>query len=310
MKTQPLICVLLMALLGCGEAPVGETGAEVGLALTKLRIRDATPADLRPVTIASSDLEGALRLALALEGMTPTATPARWLLGPVGPQSGWSLSISARAVYGVATRDGLADVVTPGEAKAVWTAEARIRAPGQRTAVTYSIEAEAGHPFSGDARALGKALGRHLGTAALVLAERLANRLVMLSKTAPELISLVGDDLPETRFAAVEQLAQLRAVDAVPALAQRLRDEPEFSIKLRVIGALAEIGDPRAADALISAADPKNRELLGACVDALSVVGGQRVDDFLEILASHDAPDIREMVEAARARRGRLGGQP
>ncbi len=301
---------LLVGVLGCGETTGGATDEERGLALQRVRVRDATPAELRPVTMSAAELDAFLRLALALEGVTSTKTPGRWLLGHIGPEPGWSLSISAGVVYGVATREGLAEVVTDGEVKAVWTAEARVRAPGRRDAVTYALEAESSGPFSGDARALRTALGRQIGASAVRLAERLGNRLVVVSKTAAELIALTSAPTSEMRFAAVEQLAQLRAKEAVPTLAKRLREEPEAGIKLRVIGALAEIGDPRAAEALIAAADPKDRELLGACIDALSVVGGRRVDDFLDILASHDAPDIREMVEAAQARRGRLGETP
>jgi len=307
MKMRGAWIVLLVAFLGCGDPPTTQGGEETGLVLKRVRVRDSTPPDLRPVTLQTADLEAFLRLALALEGVTTDRTPARWLLGPIGPQAGWSVSVSARVVYGIATREGLAEVVTNGEVKAVWTAEARILAPGRRDAVTYAIESESSGAFAGDKATLRSMLATHVGTAAVVLAERLAHRLVMLSKSAADLVGLISSPIRETRFAAVEQLAQLRATEAVPSLADRLREEPEASIKLRIIGALAEIGDPRAADALISAADPKNRELLGACIDALSVVGGQRVDDFLEILASHDAPDIREMVEAAQARRARLG---
>ena len=73
-------------------------------------------------------------------------------------------------------------------------------------------------------------------------------------------------------------------------------------MKHRLIGAFAEIGDRRAAPVLIGLADTGDREMLHSILEALGVIGGDRVEDFLDILAMHDASFIREMVESARGR--------
>ena len=310
MSSKFVLIGLSVAIAACAGPAEAPATAPTGLALKRLRVKDATPPELRPIALEIVDLEGVVRLALGLEGVTERQTPGRWLFGPGAFESGWSLSISARVVYGVATREGLAETISAGEAKAVWTAEARVRAPGRPEPVTYYVDAEAGGAFAGDGPALRRQLADHVAAAAVQLAERISSRVTMVKKGPSELLTLLDAAASKTRLAAVEQLAQLRAKVAVPALAKRLTDETEQVIRLRIVGALAEIGDPRAASALISAADPKDRALLRACVDALSVVGGQRVDDFLDVLASHDAPDIREMVEAAQARRAqRRGGR-
>ena len=85
-------------------------------------------------------------------------------------------------------------------------------------------------------------------------------------------------------------------------LAARVAIEEDREVKLRLIGAIAELGDERAAQALISIADTRDREMLGAVLDALSSVGGERVQEFLGILSMHDSAQIRDMVESARRR--------
>ena len=93
-----------------------------------------------------------------------------------------------------------------------------------------------------------------------------------------------------------------RESTAVEAIASQLRIEKNRDVKHRMIGALSEIGDEKAAQALIHLADPRDRETLAAILDALTVVGGQRVDDFFDILSMHDASDVRELVSDARRR--------
>jgi len=69
----------------------------------------------------------------------------------------------------------------------------------------------------------------------------------------PTLISVLGYNNPEAAVAAVEGLVQLGEV-AVPPLLERL-DDYNYGARAYSFRALAAIGDPRALDALLSAAE-------------------------------------------------------
>lgn len=137
------------------------------------------------------------------------------------------------------------------------------------------------------------------------MVQRLLTRTAVVGLKAQALTQRLADADWVVRLAAVEQLAVLRDPSTVGALASHAKTEQNREVLLRLIGVLGELGDDRAAQALIGLANPRDREMLRGVLDALSVVGGERVTDFFDILASHDAPDVREMVEEARSRLAR-----
>lgn len=295
-RAAPLLLVLLAA---CSKSPPpaapAPDAAPPSAVVTRLRVLDATPPTHRPVALDRAALEAALTKALTAEGLT-VQPGAR-------PDDVWRVAVEARVVYGIALDDGLADSVRPGEGKAVWEMELKLRPPGTIEAMHGWLEASDAAPFAGaDEAALRAALEAHVKAPLPRLARGLKRQVDVLGRDVPGLVDALSDDDPDVRQAAAGRLGMLRATAAVPALAARIEQEKHRAALLRMVGALSEIGDDRAAEALIGLANPRDRELLRAVVDALSVVGGKRVEDFFDILSSHDAADVRAMVQQARSR--------
>ena len=129
------------------------------------------------------------------------------------------------------------------------------------------------------------------------------------SRPAENLVKLLESYPLRADSSILERLAQLRVVAAVPALVHQLNQSQSSDLRLRIIGVLAEIGDESAADGLMRAANPRDREEFSAILVAVSTIGGQRVADFLEIFAQHDSLGVRAMVEEAQERLRRRHGQ-
>lgn len=299
------VVALALTLAACskGEPVAVDAGPlpPARIVVTHLEVLDTTPPQLRPATIPQAKLQSMVQ---------QTLTDAGLLLNTPPSPSTWRATISARATYGLTTGDGLLGTVAPGDARVVWGVEVELKAPGRSEASHAWFQGEASAPFAGTkAAALQVALTAQARAALAPVTAGLTARREVMSLRTPALIERLTAKHAATRLAVVDRLAELRAKEAVPALATLAGAEPDRSIKLRVVGALAEIGDARAATTLIDLADPKDRVMLRAVVEALSVVGGERVDDFLDLLASHDAPDVREMIEQARARRVRAAKQ-
>ncbi len=289
----------LLLLAACSKSPPpaapAPDAAPPGPVVTRLRVIDATPPTHRPAALDAAALEGALKAAL--EGAGLTIEPG------ARSEDRWRVSVEARVVYGVALDDGLATAVQPGEGKAVWEMELKLRPPGTIEAMHGWLEAQDAAPFAGgDAAALRAALEARVKAPLPRLARGLKRQVEVLERDVPGLVDALSDEDADVRKAAAGRLGMLRATAAVPAIAARIEQEEDRAVLLRMVGALSEIGDDRAAEALIALANPRDRELLRAVIDALSVVGGKRVEDFFDILSSHDAADVRAMVQQARAR--------
>lgn len=219
------------------------------------------------------------------------------------PRGYWAVEVEGRAVYGRVGEAGIAPEAGPGELKAVWTVELALRPPdGSPTMYAFAGGEDAAVFDGADAEAMRPALAARIEAAAAIAARQVHAQVDTLGQDEAALIGAVKADDPLVRRAAAERLGMLRAPAAVPALSEQVQVEPDRDAQLRMIGALAEIGDDRAAEALIALANPRDRELLRAVIDALSVVGGTRVDDFFSILAHHDDADVRLLVEQARLR--------
>lgn len=243
---------------------------------------------------------------MSLERPDPLGIWAPWraALDRAGvPRDHWAVEIDARAVYGLVGEGGVAQTIAPGEAKAVWTVELALKSPDRAPTLYAFANGESDARFEGaDAAALVPVLEAQVAAAAAEAAKQVAAQVDTLGQPVEALIAALGADDPLVRRAAAERLGMLRAAIAVPTLAERVQVEPDRDAQLRMVGALAEIGDDRAAEALIALANPRDRELLRAVIDALGVLGGPRVRDFLDILAHHDDADVRLLVEQARMR--------
>ncbi|MCB9523306.1 MAG: HEAT repeat domain-containing protein [Myxococcales bacterium] len=301
---RALFAVALWAALGCkSKPPEGDPSgapAPAILVVTRLEVVDGTPPDKRPATVPSEHLKASLEAALKAAG---------YRLGEAEGDA-WSVRIDAQVVYGLSDGTGLLDTERAADAQARWGVEVELRPPGQPEASHAWLEGEAKVKHTPGGQALGAVLAAQTAAALAPVQAGLAARRESIQLTEAQLVERLADAVEQVRWAAVDRLAELKAKGAVPALTARAAVEPSRTIKLRIVGALAEIGDERAAEALMGLAEPRDRELLRAVVDALSVVGGDRVDDFLDILATHDAADVRQMVEQARARMARRARRP
>jgi hypothetical protein len=293
--------VVALLLAACSDAPpdaaaqpaVEAPQPRATIVLGRLRVVDETPAERRPWAATPEQLEAPLRAALTAAGVQTNApTPTDWLL-----------TAKARVVYGLAGPDGeLRARPEPGTAAARWQVELAVRVPNEPAPIESVFEGRGQAPFDGAAEALAPTLTRLLAQGLAGLTPDVAARLDVLTLPATALVPMVDDASADRRRLAVDRLATLRARTAVPALGARLRTEPDRTLKLRIVGALAELGDPRAVDALVAVADPKDREMLVAIVDTLALLGGPSATAFLDVLAEHDAPEVRALVAQARER--------
>ena len=293
-----VLVVASLALLACSKKTTGpgsESG-ELPMRVARIQVKDLTPAELRPQTFAADRLEKILSEALI---------GADLKVGPPKDDE-WKITVEAQVIYGISKGDGLADRAMTGPAKAAWEAVFKFQPPGALDSMSVLVEGTDTLAFDGKAAKLEAHLAARLKASAKVLAQSVVGRARVLAQPPETLVNLLEDPKPGVRLAAASRLAMLRLSAAVPTIAKRLPKETDRTVKLRLIGALAEIGDDRAAPALISAADPKDRELLRAVLGTLSVIGGERGGDFFEILSTHDDADIRLMVEQAQERMTRL----
>jgi hypothetical protein len=289
---------LALLLLGCGghapeepRHPGDAAPPPPAAVVTRVHVDDRTPADRRPAPVPEDELTALARAALTEAGLVVAPKPV---------PGAWRITVDLEVVYGVTDGTGIAAKPGPGTAKAVWEASLKMRPPETEEAFYGDAHGADEAAFSGDAAALPAALRERLRAALRPVAHAVRTRAEVLAKDAPALIAELSDADPDARVAAASRLAMVRSADAVPALAARIRAEKDREVTLRMVGALAEIGDERAVDALIHLADPKDRELLGAVIDALASIGGPRVTDFFDILSNHDSADVRQMVDEAR----------
>lgn len=289
----------LIALSACSKSgpstpPPTPESPPPALAIARLKIVDETPPELRPVTLTPAALEAPWKAALAAQGFVFDAS-----------DEAVAVRLDARVVYGLTTGEGLLESVAPGQAEVRWAVKVKLRPPGSVVDDYAFVEGHAGAAFDGDAAALAAVLQAQVAKAIAQPAADIKARALLMTLAPEHLLTRLKNPDAAIRLAAVDRLGALRATQAVPALVELSKTEQDRTVLLRVVGALSEIGDDDAAKALISLANPRDREMLRAVVNALSVVGGARVSDFLDILSVHDAADVREMVETARARLAR-----
>jgi hypothetical protein len=135
-----------------------------------------------------------------------------------------------------------------------------------------------------------------------------AGRLVAIqvrAEAAPtaQLVAKLQDPDRDERDQAVQVLGVRRAREAVPALLEALSDsDPE--VAMHAIGALASIGDERAAPKIIELTKHKTGLFLSQLLHALGSIGGRTAEAFLWSM-TEGHPDAR-IREEAREALGRL----
>jgi hypothetical protein len=289
--------LLILFCLACTREPVDgkKSQADLHIVYHGVTITDDTPANRRPVSLSVSRIATQIKAALRARGVQP-------LHDMENPSKAWKIRMRGRLIYGVHVPQGLAEKAVAGQAKLVFKMEVSIRPPQSSESMHQIYEYSTGARTKSGAAALKSVLSR-LATATSRSAVKWVMRRVQFLGQAPHVL-LTGLDSKERgrRLAAIERLAMLKYKPAVPFIVRLLQSETDSGLRHRLVGALAEIGDDSAARALIDVADTKDRDMLRAILQALSIVGGERVSEFFDILSMHDAADIRDMVESAQRR--------
>lgn len=96
------------------------------------------------------------------------------------------------------------------------------------------------------------------------------------------------------RLFLVNRLGEMRALDAVDALVKLLQVEQESEVLLRLIGALAQIGDDKGVEAMIATTRLKDEGFVVQVIYAVGGIGGRMAEAFLVTLASgHPSPRVQ-----------------
>ncbi len=278
-----LACLLFFA--SCSQK-----SKEPQIPFARLEFIDATPANLHPIVV---DLEKAKQ---NFESMLARA--GYFKVSETPDHSQWRASIQARVVYGFTKGDGLEEQVSKDcEAQAMLSVALRLLPPLQSEAVYLFEQTQSKCPLK---EAPNYGVEAQIDEVIKAMEPLLKTKRQLLYRDQAGLIAALDDERPAMRIGAAELLGMSRAQGAVPQICDRLQKEQDRAVLLRLIGALAEIGDARAVTALIAVADSKDRELLRAVIDALSSIGGEQTNDFFDLLENHDSPEVRYMLEEAR----------
>ena len=134
----------------------------------------------------------------------------------------------------------------------------------------------------------------------------LALALTEAQKPDAQVIQDLESGNPRLRDLAVRVLADRKNPIAVPALIARLKD-PDPDVADRAVGALAQIGDPRAVGPIIELSRRREGPFVAQMVRIVGDIGGAEAEAYLEtMLAGHPDPAVassaREALRDARRR--------
>ena len=283
------VWLTLCLLAGCSKAP----SDIASVTLVEYRVTDGTPGTTKPIALDLARFRQAQVKRLDTKGIDLDAQAA---------STRWRLKCRTQAVYGQLSPQGLSETVKSGPAVLVLRTELSLKPPGAETAMHQFWEERFESETVTGAVALEKTLLGLLDKGAQAQVNWMETRLTLLIKGETDLIGVLKDPRPGNRLAAIERLSMLRSKAAVQPMLDALAVEKNLAVRQRMIGAFAEMGDERAARALINMADTRQLDTLRSILNTLSVIGGERVLEFFELLSMHDAAAIRDMVSTARAR--------
>ncbi|HUI24598.1 MAG TPA: HEAT repeat domain-containing protein [Candidatus Kryptonia bacterium] len=124
-------------------------------------------------------------------------------------------------------------------------------------------------------------------------------------KATAYLIQAVGDTDARVQCKAIDLLANLRADDATPVLVQYLfRSDVDPQLKHRVLAALGQIGDARAAQPIVEYLQRDlDASMRGTAIFALGELGAPEALDRLTAIAQADTdPTLRRLASEAAAK--------
>ena len=86
-------------------------------------------------------------------------------------------------------------------------------------------------------------------------------------------------------------------MEALPFFYESLNTEHDVRLRLRIIGVLAELKDPRAVAPLVAITRHKNPALLLQVLHALGQIGGREAEAFLVTVATgHSIDGVRRVA--------------
>ncbi|HEY3355480.1 MAG TPA: HEAT repeat domain-containing protein [Polyangia bacterium] len=280
-----LLCVLL-AEAGCAPRRAQPPGRPL---LVELHIVDRTPAGDRPAT---ADLVAIRAEALRLQREAGVFTPALGQV-PAPGQEAWRLRLEVG--LGEGHRDG----------KGLARAAVVIRMDqigGPADAPRLDTQGGAEQPYARESPDVNGVYTSLVTRTMGDLMKGLLTRARLRHADLPSLISALGHDEPEVRLGAVAAAAERRDRGSVPALLERLAD-PVDIIRDRALGALVEIGDPRAVKALTKQTKFQDLEGMHKIIDAVASLGGDEARSYLEFVVSgHEDPEVRDQAREALER--------
>jgi HEAT repeat protein len=112
-------------------------------------------------------------------------------------------------------------------------------------------------------------------------------------REARAVIGLLGDE--EARGAAIRTLGKWRVAEAVPQIRNYIRD-PDERVRVHVVNALRDIGDPRGIPVLVEALDDPYFTVRNAAGRALVTLGAASVGPLLDALPKAREPSLRQIV--------------
>lgn len=136
--------------------------------------------------------------------------------------------------------------------------------------------------------------------AASAAAKELSEERKLMRKTKEEVVAALSSPSRRVRDFAVRLAGARKLRDLVPVLCKRLSDEPESDLVLRIVGALVQIGDPRAVSPLVELTKRKHPIFINQIVFAVAQIGGQEAEAYLDTLAQgHPSEQVRNTAAEA-----------
>lgn len=118
----------------------------------------------------------------------------------------------------------------------------------------------------------------------------------------PELLSALDASDDDVAAEAIRVAALRKEKVAVPRLISMLKGD-DARRRDRALGALVEIGDPRAVKPITELARFQDVSELPKVIDALGALGGSQSRAYLEfVVSAHDDSEMRQLAQAALAR--------
>ncbi|NEP60679.1 MAG: HEAT repeat domain-containing protein [Symploca sp. SIO2G7] len=114
----------------------------------------------------------------------------------------------------------------------------------------------------------------------------------------------LSDSEPDVQAAAADALGALKLTEAYDDLKQLYQDTPEWLVKMSIIAALGELGEPRSFELLLSALSSDNGLIQTMAISVLGELGNTSAIPLLIPYATHSDWQVRYRVAQALIKLG------